>query len=186
MVRLEQDSYYRDRSDLTTEERSQINYDHPGSLDNTLLVEHIQCLLRGESIEKPVYDFATHQRTAGTELVAPARVLLVDGILVLENRALRGLMDLKLFVDTDADVRFIRRLRRDLRERERTLESVVEQYLSTVRPMHQQFVEPSKRYADVIIPEGGLNGVATDMVISRLRALLSSPFLVPKSGPPVE
>ena len=173
LVRLEQDSYYRERSDLTLGQREEINYDHPDSLDNALLRSHILCLLRGEAIEKPVYDFTTHQRTDVTERVEPARIILVDGILVLENPGLRELMDLKLYVDTDADVRFIRRLVRDIERRGRTLDSVVKQYLATVRPMHLQFVEPSKRYADVIIPEGGLNEAATEMIAARLRSLLA-------------
>ena len=175
IVRLEQDSYYQDRADLSFEERAKLNYDHPGSIDNKLLAEHIGRLLRGECIRKPVYDFERHERTRRTEEVAPARVILVDGILILESELLRGLMDLKLYVDTDADVRFIRRLLRDLSERGRTLDSVVEQYLATVRPMHLQFVEPSKRYADVIVPEGGLNEAATEMIVARLRALLAGP-----------
>ena len=175
IVRLEQDSYYQDRADLSFEERAKLNYDHPGSIDNKLLAEHIGRLLRGESIRKPVYDFERHERTRRTEEVAPARVILVDGILILESELLRGLMDLKLYVDTDPDVPFIRRLLRDLSERGRTLDSVVEQYLATVRPMHLQFVEPSKRYADVIVPEGGLNEAATEMIVARLRALLAGP-----------
>ncbi|MDQ3856444.1 MAG: uridine kinase [Chloroflexota bacterium] len=172
VARLEQDSYYRDRPDLPLYERSQINYDHPDSLDNELLAGHIRSLLRGLLVHKPRYDFARHERRPDCEEVLPARILLVDGILVLENAELRSLMDLKLYVDTDSDIRFIRRLLRDLNERGRTLESVVHQYLETVRPMHLQFVEPSKRYADVIIPEGGLNEVATALVVTRLRALL--------------
>ena len=172
VVRLEQDSYYRDRPELSLEERAGINYDHPDALDNPLLAAHVRRLLRGEAIEKPLYDFTTHARRPETERAAPSSVVLVDGILVLENAELRELMDLKLYVDTDPDVRFIRRLARDIRERGRTLDSVVAQYLATVRPMHLQFVEPSKRYADVIIPEGGLNEAATQMVVARLRALL--------------
>ncbi len=172
VVRLAQDSYYRRRTDLTAQERAAINYDHPDSLDNALLAEHVRCLMRGEAVEKPVYDFAMHQRTERTDQVEPSRIVLVDGILVLESAELRGLMDLKLYVDTDSDVRFIRRLSRDLRERGRTLDSVVGQYMETVRPMHLQFVEPSKRYADIIIPEGGLNEAAVSMVVARLRALL--------------
>ncbi len=172
IVRLEQDSYYRARPELSLEERAQINYDHPDSLDNLLLRQHIELLLDSHPIEKPVYNFALHERTARTEQVSPASIVLVDGILVLENAELRALMDLKLFVDTDADVRFVRRLLRDLHERGRTLESVVTQYMATVRPMHLQFVEPSKRYADVIIPEGGLNEAAIGMIVARLQTLL--------------
>jgi uridine kinase len=173
VVRLEQDSYYRDRPELSMEARAAINYDHPDALDNELLRSHIRQLLEGRAIEKPVYDFTHHQRTTETERVRPARIVLVDGILVLENAALRELMDVKLYVDTDSDVRFIRRLLRDITHRGRTLDSVVTQYLGTVRPMHLQFVEPSKRYADVIVPEGGLNEAATEMIVARLRSLLA-------------
>lgn len=172
VVRLEQDAYYRDRPDLSLEERAVINYDHPDSLDNALLIDHVRALQREEPIEKPSYDFASYTRTEQTERVQPAEIIIVDGILVLENEELRSLMDLKLFVDTDADVRLIRRLHRDISERGRTLESVIAQYLETVRPMHLQFIEPSKRYADVIIPEGGLNDAAVGMIVARLRALL--------------
>jgi len=173
VVRIEQDSYYKDRPDLPLEERASINYDHPDSLDNDLLVSHLRRLLVGEPCEKPVYDFTRHQRLSDTELVLPARIVIVDGILVLENATLRSLMDLRLFVDTDPDVRFIRRLLRDVSERGRTVDSVIAQYMATVRPMHLQFVEPSKRYAEVIVPEGGLNEAAVAMIAARLRALLA-------------
>ncbi|MDQ3327043.1 MAG: uridine kinase [Chloroflexota bacterium] len=172
VVRLEQDAYYRERPELSFTQRETINYDHPDALDNGLLVEHVSALVRGSAIDKPVYDFTLHRRTAERQRVASAPVVLVDGILVLECAALRELLDLKLFVETDSDVRLIRRIERDLRERGRTLDSVVAQYLETVRPMHLQFVEPSKRYADVIIPEGGLNAAAAGMVVARLHALL--------------
>ncbi len=174
VVRLEQDSYYRDQPTLSFAEREMINYDHPNALDNELLVDDIRALVRGTAVEKPVYDFAQHQRTGQRQRVEPAPVVLVDGILVLESPELRGLLDLKLFVDTDPDVRVIRRIVRDLRERGRTLDSVVTQYLETVRPMHLQFVEPSKRHADVIIPEGGLNAVAAGMVIAWLHTMLTT------------
>lgn len=179
---IEQDAYYRDRPDLTYEQRTRINYDHPASLDNELLLQHLRQLSEGKSVEKPVYDFTTHTRRAQTVHVEPADVLIVEGILIFENEELRSLMDLKLFVDTDSDVRLIRRLHRDMRERGRSLESVIQQYLTTVRPMHLQFVEPSKRYADVIIPEGGLNEAANEMIAARLRAILSEKRQREKAG----
>ena len=149
-----------------------MNYDHPDSLETELMVQHVRQLLRGETIERPVYDFVNHLRSAETVTVQPHRIILLEGILIFAEPDLRALMDIKLFVDTDADVRFIRRMSRDVNERGRSLDSVIDQYLTTVRPMHLEFVEPSKRYADVIIPEGGLNKVAIDMVVSRLLALL--------------
>ncbi len=174
VVRLEQDSYYRDQPTLSFAEREMINYDHPDALDNELLVDHVCALVRGTAVEKPVYDFAQHQRTGQRQRLKPAPVVLLDGILVLESPELRALLDLKLFVDTDPDVRVIRRIVRDIRKRGRTLDSVVSQYLETVRPMHLQFVEPSKRHADVIIPEGGLNAAAAGMVIARLHVMLTA------------
>jgi len=169
---LQHDSYYCDSSHLPPAERAKLNYDHPDSLDTPLLVEHLLCLRRGEGVAVPVYDFATHSRTAKRCVVAPAPVVLVEGILIFAERNLRELMDIRIFVDTDADIRFIRRLRRDISERGRSLESVVSQYLETVRPMHLEFVEPSKRYANVIVPEGGRNQVAMEMIISRVQKLL--------------
>lgn len=169
---LPHDAYYRDRDDLPFEERARLNYDHPDSLETKLLVRHIKELLVGAAVNVPVYDFTEHRRTEDTILVEPAPIILVDGILIFTKRKLRDLMDIKVFVDTDSDVRFIRRMLRDLEERGRTLESVVQQYLETVRPMHLKFVEPSRRYADVIIPGGGHNRVAMEMVVSRLQALL--------------
>lgn len=169
---LPHDAYYKDRPDLSLAERAALNYDHPNSLETKLLIAHIKTLLRGESVPVPVYDFTQHRRTAETVSVEPCPIILVDGILIFTKRKLRELMDIKVFVDTDADVRFIRRMGRDMEERGRTLESVVTQYLETVRPMHIKFVEPSKRFADVIIPNGGLNEVAMAMVVSRLRELL--------------
>ena len=166
------DAYYRDLSTLSIEERARINFDHPDSLETSLLIEHLQQLRRGEPAEIPVYDFTHHARTAQTEHVAPARIILVEGILIFVEPDLRAQLDVKLFVDTDADLRFIRRLRRDIEERGRTLDSVIQQYMKTVRPMHLEFVEPSKRYADVIIPEGGFNEVAIEMVAARIRGLL--------------
>jgi len=171
---LPHDAYYKDMSHLSFEERSRLNYDHPNSLETKLLVKHIKRLLAGKAVHVPVYDFTQHRRTEETVLVEPSPIILVDGILIFTKRKLRELMDIKVYVDTDADVRFIRRLERDIHERGRSLESVVAQYLETVRPMHLKFVEPSKRFADVIIPKGGLNKVAMDMVVSRLRDMLSN------------
>lgn len=169
---IEQDAYYKDQSHLPLEERRRINYDHPSAFDTELLVEHLDRLAAGQSIEKPVYDFATYTRTPLTVRVDPVDIIIVEGILVLEDPRLRERLDIKLFVDTDADVRVLRRLMRDIKERGRTVESVVEQYLQTVRPMHLQFVEPTKRYADLIIPEGGLNEVAIDVLAGKIRAIL--------------
>ena len=166
------DAYYRDQPQLSLEERSQLNYDHPNSLESKLLVKQIKQLLNGQAVNVPVYDFTQHRRTAETVLVEPSPIILVDGILIFTKRRLRELMDIKVYVDTDPDVRFIRRLQRDMQERGRSLPSVVAQYLETVRPMHLKFVEPSKRFADVILPNGGLNRVAMEMVVSQLRALL--------------
>ncbi len=166
------DAYYHDLSHLPPEERAKRNFDHPDSLDTALLIEHLEKLKRGEAVDIPVYDFATHTRRPETRHIEPKPIIVVEGILVFVEPKLRDLMDIKIFVDTDADIRFIRRLTRDIRERGRTMESVIQQYLETVRVMHLEFVEPSKRYADIIIPEGGFNTVALDMVISRLRAML--------------
>jgi uridine kinase len=169
---VEQDFYYRPHGHLSLDERARINYDHPDAFDTELLVDHVERLVRGETIEKPLYDFVTHTRRAETIRVQPSHVIVVEGILVLENPRLRELMDVKIFVDTDPDVRVLRRLRRDIAERGRTVETVIAQYLSTVRPMHLQFVEPSKRYADIIIPEGGHNRVALEMLVAKVDYLL--------------
>lgn len=169
---LPHDAYYRDLTSLPLNQRMQVNFDHPDSLESDLLVQHIQQLKRWETVQLPIYDFTHHSRTGETLPVKPQRVILVEGILIYSEKQLRDLFDVKIFVDTDSDLRFIRRLRRDISERGRTTENVVNQYLSTVRPMHLEFVEPSKRYADIIIPEGGLNEVAMDMVIARIEALL--------------
>jgi len=150
----------------------EVNFDHPNSLETELLIRHIESLRDGKPAEVPIYDFATHSRTAQTFTVQPRRVVLVEGILIFAEAELRKLFDVKIFVDTDSDLRFIRRLHRDITERGRTTESVIKQYQSTVRPMHLEFVEPSKRYADVIIPEGGFNAAAMDMVVARVEALL--------------
>jgi uridine kinase len=170
---LSHDAYYRDASNLPPAERGQLNFDHPDSLDNDLLISHLRQLQAGHPVEAPVYDFKTHSRRAETRRVDPQPAILVEGILIFADKRLRDLMDVKVFVDTDADLRFIRRLQRDITERGRSPESVINQYLRTVRPMHLEFVEPSKRYADVIIPEGGFNEVAIDMVATRLQALVN-------------
>lgn len=172
---LPQDAYYKDLSDLPPAQREMINFDHPDSLETSLMVEHVHALRAWQAVEIPVYDFERHSRTEKKVPVAPQRVILVEGILVFVEQSLRDLFDVKIFVDTPADIRFIRRLQRDMSERGRTLESVIHQYRTTVRPMHLKFVEPSKRYADVIIPEGGLNTVAMDMVVSRIEVLLNQP-----------
>lgn len=169
---LQHDSYYRELTNLPLNQRREVNFDHPDSLESDLMREHIMALKEWKAIEVPVYDFTTHSRTSETLHVEPRRVILVEGILIFAEPALRSLFDVKIFVDTDADIRFIRRLKRDLEERGRTTEMVIKQYLTTVRPMHLDFVEPSKRYADVIIPEGGLNEVAMDMVIARIESML--------------
>lgn len=169
---LPHDAYYRDQSEKTFEERLQVNYDHPDSLETELLIKHIQALKRGESVDLPVYDFKQHTRAAATVKVVPKPIILVEGILIFVEPKLRNLCSMKLFVDTDQDICFIRRLQRDVTERGRTVDSVINQYMKTVRPSFIEFVEPTKRFADVIIPEGGHNTVAAEMVISRLKALL--------------
>lgn len=169
---LPHDAYYKDLKDLPVVQRDMVNFDHPDSLDTALLIQHIIQLRGWKPIELPVYDFKTHTRTTRSRTVQPQSVIIVEGILLFAEQALLEEFDVKIFVDTDPDIRFIRRLQRDIAERGRTTDSVIHQYLNTVRPMHLEFVEPSKRYADVIIPEGGLNTVAMDMVVSRLRDLL--------------
>lgn len=170
---LEHDRYYRDRKDLRLEERAALNYDHPDALETDLLVEHVKTLRTGRSVDAPVYDFTLHARRAVTETALPRQAVILEGILIFTDAALRDLMDVKVFVDTDADTRFIRRLRRDVAERGRTMDSVIEQYQSTVKPMHLEFVEPSKRYADIIIPVGGYNPIAIDMMLTLIRSLTS-------------
>ena len=169
---IQHDSYYYDASNLPLEERARLNFDHPDALETPLLVEHLKALRSGQPVQIPTYNFRTHTRLAETRTVDPEPVILVEGILIFAERTLRELFDVKIFVDADSDIRFIRRLERDLKERGRALDSVVEQYVTTVRPMHLEFVEPSKRYADVIIPEGGHNTVALDMVVARVQTLL--------------
>lgn|SRR5690606_18506926 len=166
---LDQDAYYRDLAHLTLDERRQVNFDHPDALDNDLLVEHLEALAAGRPIDKPTYDFAAHTRAEESVRIEPARIVLVDGILLFNEPRIRELLDIKVFVDVADDIRFIRRMLRDVAERGRTVEDVVRQYLATVRPMHIEFVEPSKRWADVIIPEGGHNRIAVEMVIARVR-----------------
>lgn len=169
---VEHDAYYRDRSDLPPEVRARANYDHPDSLETELMIDHLKRLQEGKAIEMPVYDFATHSRRRETKRIEPHPVILVEGILIFADRALREMFDVKVFVDTDADIRIIRRLQRDMEERGRTFESVITQYRETVRPMHMEFVEPSKRYADVILPEGGFNTVGLDLIVARVKMLL--------------
>ena len=163
VVVIEQDYYYKDQSHMTFEERLQTNYDHPLAFDNDLLIEHINQLLEYKAFDKPVYDYVQHTRSEEVIHVEPKEVIIIEGILVLEDERLRNLMDIKLFVDTDSDLRIIRRIQRDIKERGRTADSVIDQYLTAVRPMHNMFIEPTKRYADVIIPEGGGNNVAIDL-----------------------
>jgi len=169
---LEHDAYYRDLSHLPLEERQSFNFDHPDSLENELLIDHLQALLRGEAIEMPEYDFTNYVRLKSTKRIEPKQVVLVEGILIFADKALRELMDIKIYVDTADDLRFIRRLKRDVAERGRTVERVIAQYLATVRPMHMEFVEPSKQFADVIIPRGGHNTTAIQMVVAQIQRML--------------
>ncbi len=166
---LYHDNYYKSHSELSYEERCKLNYDHPDAFDTDRFVRDLKALRQGETIECPTYDYTIHDRSEQTLRVEPTRVVIVEGILIFENKALRDLMDIKIFVDTDADVRILRRVMRDVKERGRTLDSVVSQYLTTVKPMHEAFVEPSKKYADVIVPMGGHNTVALDMIVERIR-----------------
>ncbi|MDI6784929.1 MAG: uridine kinase [bacterium] len=166
---IHQDSYYRDQSHLPFDDRVKANYDHPDSIDKRLLIQHLRELLANRPIEKPVYDFKTHTRAQQTERIEPGDVVIIEGIFTLEDPELRQLMKIKIYVETDADIRFIRRLRRDITERGRTVESVIGQYKGIVRPMHLQFVEPTKRFADIIIPEGGFNKVAIELIVTAIR-----------------
>lgn len=172
VVIIRQDDYYKDQSQKTMEERIQTNYDHPFAFDNELLVAHLRTLTNGGGVEKPTYDFVNHTRSDIVEHIDSSDVIVIEGLFVLENEELRDLCDIKVFVDTDADIRFIRRLMRDVNDRGRTLDSVVTQYTTTVRDMHNQFVEPSKRYADVIIPEGGQNSVAIDLLLTKISSII--------------
>jgi uridine kinase len=174
VVILHHDSYYRDHSDLPRSERAQLNYDHPQAFDTPLLIRHLAQLLKGRAIQKPIYDFTAHRRSKRTEPVKSAHVILVEGILVLEDETLREMMDIRIYVEADDDERFIRRLRRDIAERGRTVESAIQQYLDTVKPMHLEFVAPSKRYADLIIPGGGYNTIAIDLLATKIRDVLAA------------
>lgn len=169
---IEQDSYYKDQSHLSVEDRALTNYDHPFAFDNDLLLHHLQELLQGRAIEKPIYDFKVDNRKQENILVEPKDVIIMEGMLILEDERIRDMMDIKVFVDTDADVRIVRRIVRDMEERGRSLDSVVNRYLNVVRPMHLQFIEPTKRYADVIIPEGGYNRVALDLLSTKISNIL--------------
>ena len=174
---IRQDDYYKDQSDKPMEERIKTNYDHPFAFDNDLLISHIQQLINGESIEKPTYDFVHHTRSDVTETCFPCDVLILEGLFVLEDEKIRNILDIKVFVDTPADIRFIRRLLRDVKERGRSMESVISQYVNTVRVMHESFVEPSRRYADVIIPEGGENMVAIDLLTTKISSIIHRTML---------
>lgn len=169
---IEQDSYYKDQSELTFEERVKTNYDHPLAFDNDLLIQHLQMLAEGQAIEKPIYDFEIHNRKKETVSVESRDIVILEGILLYEDKRIRDLLDIKVFVDTDPDVRVIRRIQRDMKYRGRSLDSVIHQYMTTVRPAHLQFVEPSKRYADLIIPEGGYNKVAIDLMVTKVQSIL--------------
>ena len=166
---LSHDSYYRRHDDMTYEERCQLNYDEPAALETELMVKHLNLLRQGQAIDCPVYDFTVHNRSDEVTRIEPSRVIIVEGILIFENEALRDLMDIRIFVDTDADVRLCRRIKRDVNKRGRTLESVLKQYQETVKPMHEKYVEPSKKYANLVVPEGGKNLVALDMIIGRIQ-----------------
>jgi uridine kinase len=170
---LQHDSYYRDRADLSYEQRCELNFDHPDSLETSLMAEHLQQLRAGKAARVPIYDFTTHRRLADTQRLEPGPVVVVEGILVLADPELRSMLDIKVFVDTDADIRVFRRIRRDIEQRGRSFESVRKQYYSTVRPMHLQFVEPSKRWADIILPEGGRNQVALDLLVAKLHTVIA-------------
>lgn len=172
ILMIQQDSYYKDQTHLPMEERLKTNYDHPLAFDNDLFIEHINQLLQYKAIEKPVYDYTIHTRSSETIPVDPKEVIILEGILVLEDERLRDLMDIKIFVDTDADLRILRRIQRDIKERGRTVDSVVDQYVNVVRPMHNQFCEPSKKFADIIIPEGGQNFVAIDLMATKIQTIL--------------
>ncbi len=174
VVVMHQDSYYRDHANLSFDERARINFDHPNAFDSDLLLEHLKALLAGSAIQQPVYDFTTHTRAEQVTDIAPRQIILLDGILILHDPRIRELMDIRVFMDCDADVRLIRRIRRDMAERARSLESILTQYEKHVRPMHDQFVDPSMKFADVIIPHGGMNVVAVDMMITKVRALVGA------------
>lgn len=172
VVTLSHDYYYKENNDITLEERRKLNYDHPQAFDTQMMIEQVKALKEGVPVERPEYSFVDHNRLAKTIKVIPAKVLIVEGILIFENKQLRDLMDIKVFVDTDADIRLARRILRDVSERGRSMKSVISQYITTVKPMHEEFVEPSKKYADVIIPEGGFNSVAVTMLIENIKSVI--------------
>jgi len=174
IMMLEHDSYYKDQSHLEFEERLKTNYDHPFAFDTDLLIEHLEVLLNYETIEKPVYDYVHHTRSEETVIQEPRDVIILEGILILEDERLRNMMDIKVYVDTDDDIRIIRRIKRDIEERGRTLDSVIDQYLTVVKPMYHQFIEPTKRYADVVVPEGGKNHVAIDLINTKVSSILAN------------
>ncbi|MFV0479749.1 MAG: uridine kinase [Anaerorhabdus sp.] len=174
---LRQDDYYRVQDGMPMEERVKTNYDHPLAIETELLISHLKDLLQGQNVKKPTYDFVNHTRSQMCDLIEPCDVIILEGLFVLENVELRELLDIKIFVDTDADIRFIRRLKRDVEDRGRTLDSVIEQYIKTVRVMHDLFIEPSKRYADLIIPEGGRNKVAVDLLITKISSIIKANML---------
>lgn len=179
VVIISHDMYYRDNSHLSMDEREKINYDHPDALDNDLLIKQLKELRGGKTIQRPIYSFTSHTRLNETVPIKPADVIIVEGILVLAHPELRNILDIKIYVDTDPDVRFIRRLTRDIKERGRSVQSVIDQYLNIVRLMHMEFVEPSKRYADIILPEGGFNKVAVDLIITKIRSILNENRTIP-------
>jgi len=171
---IEQDSYYKDQSELSYEERCKTNYDHPLAFDSDLLVEHLENLSKWKDIQKPTYDYSIHNRKEERELVKPKDIIILEGILIFYDERLRDLLDIKIFVDTDSDIRLVRRIIRDINERGRTLESVLNQYMKTVRPAHEQFIEPTKKFADIIIPEGGENLVAIDIMVTKIKSLIKT------------
>lgn len=174
VIIIKQDDYYKDQSDMLMEDRIKVNYDHPFAFDNDLMFEQLQKLVNGQAITKPIYDYTMHTRSKDYEIVNPCDVIVIEGLFALENEAIRDLMDIKIFVDTPADIRFIRRLSRDTAKRGRTVDSVIAQYTTSVRPMHEQFIEPSKKFADIIIPEGGKNDVAVDLIITKITSALTN------------
>ncbi|HCJ58291.1 uridine kinase [Lutispora sp.] len=171
---IEQDSYYKDQSHLSSEERIKTNYDHPFAFDTDLLVSHLKDLLNNKPVEKPLYDFTVHNRKKETVRIEAKEIIILEGILILDSPEIRELLDIKIFVDTDADVRIIRRILRDMKERGRSLDSVIKQYMEVVKPMHYEFIEPTKRYADIIIPEGGYNRVAIDIIVAKVNSILNT------------
>lgn len=172
VVVIEQDYYYKDQSHLPFEKRLETNYDHPFAFDNDLFIQQIEQLLRYEAVETPTYDYSQHTRAQETRLIEPRDVLILEGMLILDDPRIRELMDIKIYVDTDADLRILRRITRDMKERDRSLQSIIDQYLDVVRPMHNQFIEPTKRYADIIVPEGGQNEVAIDLIVTKIKSIV--------------